>query len=323
MPRLFTDYPETFAAILSAINAAILVCAVVVSSHLLSILGVSYHRLWLFLFPATLYFTFNRFDILMAGVILASLMFLFRGKFWWAIVFLLVGFFIKWFSIFLVPVYFLYQRNQVSQDQWKRDIKLGCVLVFGSLAVITTVLFVLAGEESLYPYLLHTQRGIEYGSTFSPAFAWLLVHLSPAAYRYTRDTTAAVLSTLQLGLPVLMLIFAGRFARFVKTREDVLRWSLIVIAVFLLFAKFYSPQFVLWFLPLALLFSKTWKDVLLLGILDVVHYVSFPLVFDGFGEASNMYAVAALVRGLLLAVLIYRLVKPLSIRWFSPTLHSA
>ncbi|MFH1236137.1 MAG: hypothetical protein V1685_04340, partial [Parcubacteria group bacterium] len=260
---------------------------------------------------------------LMVGVILASLMFLFREKFWWAIAFLLIGFFIKWFSIFLVPVYFLYRRNQVSQDQWKQDIKFGNILTLGSLAVVTTALFALAGEGSLYPYLLHTQRGIEYGSVFSPVFAWFLAHLSPIAYQYTRDTTAAVLSTLQLGLPMCMLIFTERFARFIKTREDVLRWSLIVIAVFLLFTKFYSPQFVLWFFPLALLFSKTWKDVLLLGIFDVVHYISFPLVFDGFGEASNMYAVTALVRGLLLAVLMYRLVKPLSIRWFSPMLHNA
>ncbi|MFH1235783.1 MAG: hypothetical protein V1685_02490, partial [Parcubacteria group bacterium] len=62
MPRFFTDYPETFATILSATNAAMLICVVVVSSRLLSILGVSYHRLWLLVFPATLYFTFNRFD---------------------------------------------------------------------------------------------------------------------------------------------------------------------------------------------------------------------------------------------------------------------
>jgi uncharacterized membrane protein len=56
----------------------------------------------------------------------------------------------------------------------------------------------------------------------------------------------------------------------------------LVVAAFLVTGKIYSPQYVLWLLPLAVLARPRWRDLLIWQAAEVVHYVGIWMLFVGF-----------------------------------------
>jgi hypothetical protein len=56
----------------------------------------------------------------------------------------------------------------------------------------------------------------------------------------------------------------------------------LVVAAFLVTGKIYSPQYVLWLLPLAVLARPRWRDLLIWQAAEIVHYVGIWMLFVGF-----------------------------------------
>ncbi len=56
----------------------------------------------------------------------------------------------------------------------------------------------------------------------------------------------------------------------------------LVVAAFLLTNKVYSPQYVLWLLPLAVLARPRWRDFLIWQAAEVVHYVGIWMLLVGY-----------------------------------------
>ena len=56
----------------------------------------------------------------------------------------------------------------------------------------------------------------------------------------------------------------------------------LVVAAFLLTNKVYSPQYVLWLLPLAVLARPRWRDFLIWQAAEVVHYVGIWMLLAGY-----------------------------------------
>jgi hypothetical protein len=105
----------------------------------------------------------------------------------------------------------------------------------------------------------------------------------------------------RLGLIALSLLAA------VATRPadlaSVLRRCALVLILFVSLAVFWSPQWILWFLPLTIPLARRDRWLLVPAVaLDVVNYVSFPILFwlvpnDTLAEAM-IYARAAAWFGL-------------------------
>lgn len=64
---------------------------------------------------------------------------------------------------------------------------------------------------------------------------------------------------------------------------------LLVVAAFLLTNKVYSPQYLLWLLPLAALARPRWRDVLIWQAGEVIHFVGIWLLIAGYppGDANR------------------------------------
>ncbi len=58
--------------------------------------------------------------------------------------------------------------------------------------------------------------------------------------------------------------------------------AFLVVAAFLLTNKVYSPQYVLWLLPLAVLARPRWRDFLIWQAGEVVHFVGTWLLLAGY-----------------------------------------
>jgi uncharacterized membrane protein len=63
--------------------------------------------------------------------------------------------------------------------------------------------------------------------------------------------------------------------------------AFLVIAAFLLTNKVYSPQYVLWLIPLAVMARPRWRDFLLWQAGEVVYYFAIWWYLAGFSEDSK------------------------------------
>ncbi|MBG7609404.1 MAG: hypothetical protein IZT55_00920, partial [Anaerolineae bacterium] len=112
----------------------------------------------LLLLPPTLYFTYNRFDILPAFFCLVA--FRAAAKKNWTMVSLMLAIatFTKWYPVLLFPGFLLYAWTLESKFQWKM------ICIFGSTSVAIVMLSYLQGglDVIIAPYQFHTARGMEF-----------------------------------------------------------------------------------------------------------------------------------------------------------------
>ncbi|MET3961964.1 putative membrane protein [Marmoricola sp. OAE513] len=86
-----------------------------------------------------------------------------------------------------------------------------------------------------------------------------------------------------------------------KKRPQVAQIAFLVVAAFLLVNKVYSPQYVLWLLPLAVLARPRWRDLLIWQATELVYFASVWFYLGGWlapssGENPTVYQLAIVAR---------------------------
>jgi len=249
---------------------------------------------YLMLLPGTLYFTYNRFDILPAFLALWSLWSLRRQKFVATGILLGIGALTKWYPALLLPVYLSYDYTLYKRVNWKM------ILAFTVTGIVIALPTLLTGGLAalLSPYLLHAGRGLEQVSL--PVLLRLLfwnIGLYPSTVLLTYFFLA-----LQF-LPAPLSLFAR-----IDTEEKLLQWNILVIGAFVLFSRIYSPQWLLWLMPFLILAARNWFDVAWIIIYNLVTYLTFPMARDLYGIDSAAFKIggaataAVLMIGLGLAI---------------------
>jgi uncharacterized membrane protein len=245
-------------------------------------------RAFLLLLPASLYFAYNRFDILPSFLVLLSLFFLQRKRDTLTGIVLGIAVLTKWYPVLLFPIYFLYIFQTRHRIAWKMSLAFGLTCF---LLVLPT--FLTAGFPGLIqPYAFHDARGIEFaalpGFVQSVLGGWLGI-----AIRVPLLTTVFLVLSV---LPVLLSVFAR-----IDTMNKVVFWSILIITSFMLFSRIWSPQWMLWLLPLLILTARTPRHIHLIICYGVLNYLAFPLVYDLAGQANWLLRVVVLASYLLLA----------------------
>lgn len=233
--------------------------------------GLSAAPALLLLGPSALYFGLMRYDILCACVVCLSLMAFARGRYLLAYVLLGVGTLVKWYPAVVVPVYLAFH---FSRDPTRfRTHTIRYAIAYGAtvLAIVGFTIAYVTWDGFLVPYRFHGARGAQY---FNPY--WLVV-----SYRRTLGLTATDMAwvdraflALQLSIVPLML-----FVR-VRSLTDVLRHSVLAIYLFITFARIDSPQWILWYLPVILMFARNTSTLALVFLLTIANYIVFPVAFD-------------------------------------------
>ncbi len=129
------------------------------------------------------------------------------------------------------------------------------------LAVNLPVMF-LAPEGWAKFYSFSRERGVDFGSIF-------LIISQRTNIQITADTanTYAMIMMLLACVGIATLAFtAPRRPRFVQL-------AFLIVAAFILTNKVYSPQYVLWLVPLAALARPRWRDFLIWQACEVVYFL--------------------------------------------------
>lgn len=110
-----------------------------------------------------------------------------------------------------------------------------------------------------------------------------------------------------------------------KRRPQVAQIAFLVVAAFLILNKVYSPQYVLWLLPLAVLARPRWKDLLIWQATELVYFGAVWLYLGGWLEPSagtnpTAYQLAILIRVAGELYLVWLVVRDI---WTAPPEESA
>lgn len=113
-------------------------------------------------------------------------------------------------------------------------------------------------------YSLSRTRGADYGSLWLVLTGQGVVDLSDVARLNLWGTISFAVLCVAIGLLALMAPRRPRFAQV----------AFLVLAAFVLTNKVYSPQYVLWLIPLAVLARPRWRDFLLWQLVEVAYFFS-------------------------------------------------
>ncbi|WP_407551378.1 glycosyltransferase 87 family protein [Streptomyces sp. Pv4-95] len=122
-------------------------------------------------------------------------------------------------------------------------------------------------------YTFSQERPIDFGSV------WLLISQRTGNPLEDANTYATLLMLLGCGGIALLTLYAPRRPRFAQL-------AFLVVALFILTNKVYSPQYVLWLIPLAALARPRWRDFLIWQACEVMYFLGIwmYLAYTGNGD---------------------------------------
>jgi len=249
---------DYYTLIFSLIVATLLFLSIIILYYLK---GEKKYYSFLMLLPASLYFTYNRYDILPVFLSILSIALFSKERYKSSSFILALGVLSKWYLILLLPIFlrFYYMKH--------KRIHRGMLYVFsvtGFLGILPTLLS--GGVDALMvPYKFQAARGLNKESLF-----YLLKSVLGS------DLWFVIFFLLQFAAVPLCLLSR------IDSIKKVISWSCFSILVFMLFAKFYSPQWILWILPFLILRARNIKDVFMIVLFDIVTYFYFPVIYDGY-----------------------------------------
>lgn len=212
--------------------------------------------IWLVVLPGATYFSLHRFDIvptLMTALAFAALA---RNRLAWAGAFVAGGVLLKLYPVLFIPVIVRYLGMWHSI----RFVVSFSLVMIGGFGIA----WALTDWQSLVgPVRVQMSREMEIGWT-------LYEKLLPPALG--RSGTARLVI---LGVVTLFCIY-----RRAESVADVLRRCGLILIAFVTMAVFWSPQWILWFLPILVPLAGRSRSVAYATIaLDIITYCSFPVMF--------------------------------------------
>jgi uncharacterized membrane protein len=185
--------------------------------------------------PTQIYFAVFRFDLYPAVATLMSLFAIRRTDYIEGAVWLGVAIALKGYALFLLPAYCVFM---VYQRGFAAAIKIGALAV-APIILSLLITFTFAGWEGVVaPFKFHAARTLNGESTYD-AINYLF-----RAPVVMEGSEAGWASLLQAGCA-----FAAAAMR-PRSFEDLVNTFLFAVLGFMSFSVFYSPQYVLWILPL-------------------------------------------------------------------------
>jgi hypothetical protein len=241
--------------------------------------GLSQWPLAVMASPSVLYFSLMRFDILAAVICCLSLYLFGRRRYAWAYVLLAIGVHVKWYPAVLFPVYLAFhvQQDGLFANRFRglwRSSSMRYALVFGVvvLGLVGVGVVAYGWDGFMVPYRFHSDRGGQY---FNPY--WLAEWgMKELGLQKTGLVKLVDYSFLLAQLSIMPILLFKRL----NTHHQVYQYATLAIVIFISFAKIDSPQWILWYLPIALMFVRRKETVYSLLAVALLTYLIFPVGFD-------------------------------------------
>jgi len=151
--------------------------------------------------------------------------------------------------------------------------------------------FAIANREGWwYFYSFNSERGVDFGSIW---YAASVLGLPAVPADALNVVAAATFLALLVAIAVLCLGL--------RRRPRLAQVAFLVIAAFVLSGKVYSPQYVLWLVPLAAMARPRWRDFLIWQVGEVVYFAAIWWHLAGYDVedakalGTELYAIATFI----------------------------
>jgi uncharacterized membrane protein len=124
-------------------------------------------------------------------------------------------------------------------------------------------------------YTFSRERGMDFGS---PWYALSLAHVPIPAGSINTLVTVSLLGG---------LVGVGALAALAPRPPRLAALAFLTVGVFVLTNKVYSPQYVLWVLPLAILARPRWRDLLIWQLAEATYFVAIWWYLVGYGTSDK------------------------------------
>jgi len=265
-----------------------------------------------------------RFDLIPAVMVLACLYAFSRGKYGLAWAILALGAMTKIYPIVIAPIFLIYELSQHRYKEVLREIGLFALIA----EIIIAPGFFISPAGFINSFLIHMHRGLQLESTYSSCILLLQnlgltkVYIESAgpliASMDVISPAAGFLSEIAWFVMVIALIliywlFYRRCSNKTgdispNTRPDmvnIIYYSFLAILMFIISGNVFSPQYLIWFFPIAPLVVRRWKNVLWLALImvSILTYYEFPLHYSLLEKGNHLLVYILLSRNILLVVL--------------------
>jgi uncharacterized membrane protein len=257
-------------------------------------------------------------------MVLACLYAFSRGKYGVAWAILAMGVMTKIYPIVIAPIFLIYELSQHRYKEVLREI---------GLFVLTAQIIIMPGffinpTGFVNSFLVQTHRGLQLESTYS-SFILLFQNLgltkvyieSAGPLIASMDVISPAASFLSeiawfVMVPALILIYWLFYRRYSNKTGDlspkkqpdmvnIIYYSFLSILMFIISSNVFSPQYLIWFFPIAPLVVWRRKNVLWLALImvSILTYYEFPLHYNLLEKGNPLLVYILLSRNILLIVL--------------------
>lgn len=225
---------------------------------------------------STAYFVMTKYDAFPTCLLMLALLFTVFGMTMKGYLAAGLGFFTKIFPAISFPFLILYNAKKSSL----KEESFAFLKVLIPLIAILLLPILIIRPDAIRTYLFATGSGAGmYVNTATyTVYGWLsgVGHLG-----ITPETVSLVMYGL-MGLILLCLLYSA-YTDTQKRPVTLLKTLLCALVAVVVFTKFHSPQYLVWFTPLlCLLVADDLKKILLFYTVQVLAYIEFPLMFGSF-----------------------------------------
>ncbi|QKW07813.1 DUF2029 domain-containing protein [Streptomyces sp. NA04227] len=132
----------------------------------------------------------------------------------------------------------------------------------GSWLVVNLPVMLLAPEGWSKFYTFSQERGVDFGSF------WLIL-----SHNMDKPFSTETVNNLAMALNLLGALGIAALTLMAPRRPRFAQLAFLIVAVFILTNKVYSPQYVLWLIPLAVLARPRWRDFLVWQACEVAYFL--------------------------------------------------
>jgi hypothetical protein len=232
----------------------------------------------IWLAPASIYFALFRYDVYPMVAMLFGLLAVRRESYMAGAIWIGVAVALKGYALFMLPalcVFVFYRRGLVAAV---------CVAIIAIAPMVTSfaAIYGFAGWEGVTaPFRFHLERGFNWQSSYD-AFNYVLgIRLQASQIPF---------------VPLALQVLASLAAAGMRPRsfDDLVNATIFAIVGYMTFSVFYSPQFLLWVLPIVA-FANSRMTIVLALLLAWVTYAYFPVAWDLFHTGASLEPLPALI----------------------------
>lgn len=262
----------------------------------------------------------GRYDIVPAAFVLFAFLCAVKQRWNWSFALLAVATLLKLYPVLLLLPFLLVQQRAVQGATWYAWRRWSPLALYVSLcAVFMGLSLFLSVEGTLAPFTYFVGRPIQVES-LSSSFVWLIDKLrhSPEQFVHTFGSLNVISGTASRISPLGPIVEVAGLLYVLwlqwRNKIDLAGATLLVLLLILLTGKVFSPQYLIWVVPLlAYVGQADWRWLSVSGVLSLLTTMIYPVIYT---KASLLqvarlplfYPTVTIRNFLLLGIVIYMVI---------------